>query len=76
MTPYCAIHVLPLTYSRRMTFTGRARLTRADAISDLLLLPGRAFCIISKPGKLSHSAIQLSVDSTPIRLLNPLKPTG
>ena len=59
-----------------MTFTGRERVTRADAISDLFLFPGRAFYIISKPGKLSRSVIHLSVDSTPIRLFNSLKPTG
>jgi hypothetical protein len=59
-----------------MTFTGRACFTRADAIGDLFLLPGRAFYVIPKPGKLSRSAIQLSVDSTSIRLFNVLKPTG
>jgi hypothetical protein len=59
-----------------MTFTGKVRVTREDAISDLFLLPGRAFYVISKPGKLSRSATQLSVDCTPIRLFNLLKPTG
>ena len=59
-----------------MTFTGRTRVTRADAISDLFLLPGRVFYIIPKPGKLSRSAVQLSVDFTPIILFNLLKPTG
>ena len=76
MKPYCAIHVFPLIYSRRMTFTGRARVTRADAINDLFLLPGRAFYVASKPGKLSRSVIQLSVDCTPIRLFNLFKLTG
>ena len=52
------------------------RFTRADVIRDLFLLPERAFYIMSKPGKLSPSVIQLSVDSTPIRLFNILKPTG
>jgi hypothetical protein len=59
-----------------MTFTGRARVTRADAISDLFSLSGRALYMISKPEKLSRSAKQLSVDSTPIKLFNLLKPTG
>jgi hypothetical protein len=59
-----------------MTFKEKARVTRAGAVSDLFLLPGRVFYITSKPGKLSASALQLSVDSTPIRLFNLLKPTG
>ena len=70
MTPYCAIHVFPLTHSRRMTFIGRTRVTRSAAICDFFLLSGGVFHIVPKPGKLCSSAIQLSVYSTPVRLLN------
>jgi hypothetical protein len=66
MTPYCAIHVFPLTYSKQTTFTGKARVTRSDAISDLFLLPERAYSIITNPEKLYRSSIKLLVDSTPI----------
>ena len=49
MTPYYAINVFRLTYRRRKTFTGSARVTCAAATSDRFLISGCASYLLFRP---------------------------